>query len=154
MIPSAASSRSALRDTIAGFLPPISTMHGRGHVRRERVEQPHPDLVRAGEDDAVDARVILERLADGLARTHDQVDDAGRHAGVDVGLRSGLTADSGDADDGLKTTVLPASSAAPSGRPTSAIGKLNGLMTANTPCGRRIERVWTVASPRLSIGWS
>ncbi len=30
MIPSAASSRSAWRDTIAGFLPPISTMHGRG----------------------------------------------------------------------------------------------------------------------------
>ena len=34
MIPSAASSRSALRSTIAGFLPPISTMHGRG----QRVE--------------------------------------------------------------------------------------------------------------------
>ena len=32
MIPSAASSRSALRLTIAGFLPPISTMHGRGHA--------------------------------------------------------------------------------------------------------------------------
>ena len=27
---------------------------------------------------------------------------------------------------------------AASGRPTSAIGKLNGLMTAKTPCGRRI----------------
>ena len=33
-----------------------------------------------------------------------------------------------------------------------AIGKLNGLTTANTPCGRRIERVWTAWSPRLSIG--
>ena len=32
MIPSAASSRSAERRTIAGFLPPISTMHGRGNV--------------------------------------------------------------------------------------------------------------------------
>ena len=32
MIPSAASSRSAERDTIAGFLPPISTMHGRGQA--------------------------------------------------------------------------------------------------------------------------
>ena len=31
MTPSAASSRSALRSTIAGFLPPISTMHGRGY---------------------------------------------------------------------------------------------------------------------------
>ena len=32
MIPSAASSRSALRETTAGFLPPISTMVGRGHA--------------------------------------------------------------------------------------------------------------------------
>ena len=32
MIPSAASSRSAERSTMAGFLPPISTMHGRGYL--------------------------------------------------------------------------------------------------------------------------
>jgi hypothetical protein len=41
---------------------------------RERVEQAHPDLVRAGEHDAVDARVVLERLAHAVARAHDQVD--------------------------------------------------------------------------------
>ena len=74
MIPSAASSRSALRETMAGFLPPISTMHRSRPRLRERVEQPHPDLVRAGEHDAVDARVVLERLADRVARAHDQVD--------------------------------------------------------------------------------
>ena len=39
-----------------------------------------------------------------------------------------LTADSGDADAGLKTTVLPAISAAPVGPAASAIGKLNGLI--------------------------
>ncbi len=33
MIPSAASSRSALRVTMAGFLPPISTIVGRGQSR-------------------------------------------------------------------------------------------------------------------------
>ena len=65
-----------------------------------------------------------------------------------------LTADSGDALDGLRMTVLPASIAALVGPAARAIGKLNGLTTANTPCGRRIERVWTVASPRLPIGWS
>ena len=65
-----------------------------------------------------------------------------------------LTADSGEALDGLSTTVLPAIIAALVGPAASAIGKLNGLTTANTPCGRRIERVWTVASPRLPIGWS
>ena len=31
------------------------------------------------------------------------------------------------------------------GPAASAIGKLNGLTTAKTPCGRRIERVWTGA---------
>ena len=67
-------------------------------------------------------------------------------------IRSG--ADSGDAVDGLNTTVLPAIIAAPDGPVARAIGKLNGLTTANTPCGRRIDRVWTAASPRLPIGWS
>ena len=65
-----------------------------------------------------------------------------------------LTADSGDAEAGFRTTVLPAIIAALVGPAASAIGKLNGLMTANTPCGRRTERVWTAASPRLPIGWS
>ncbi len=35
--------------------------------------------------------------------------------------------------DGFSTTVLPATSAPPAGPPASAIGKLNGLMTAHTP---------------------
>ncbi len=61
---------------------------------------------------------------------------------------------SGVAEAGLNTTVLPAMSAAETGPVESAIGKLNGLMTANTPCGRRIVRVCTAMSPRLSIGWS
>ena len=63
-------------------------------------------------------------------------------------------ADNGDALAGLMTTVLPAIIAALDGPVASAIGKLNGDTTANTPCGRRIERVWTALSPRLSIGWS
>ena len=62
-----------------------------------------------------------------------------------------FTPDIGAADDGLKTTVFPASIAAADGPHDSAIGKLKGLMTANTPCGRRIDFVWTALSPRLSI---
>ena len=65
-----------------------------------------------------------------------------------------LADDSGDALEGLRTTVLPAINAAPVGPAARAMGKLNGLITANTPCGRRIERVWTRDSPRLPIGWS
>ena len=52
----------------------------------ERVEEGHAHFVRAGEDDAVHARVILERLADRGARAHDEVDDAGRDAGIDERL--------------------------------------------------------------------
>ena len=63
-------------------------------------------------------------------------------------------ADSGDADDGLITTVLPAIIAADDGPVASAIGKLNGLTTAKTPCGRRTDFVWTAVSPRLPIGCS
>src|SRR4051812_9260113 len=59
--------------------------------------------------------------------------------------------DSGASDDGLYTTVLPATSAPPEGPPDSANGKLNGLMTPQTPYGLRTDRVWTVASPRLPI---
>ena len=90
MIPSAASSRSAVarddRRVLAAHLD-----DGRARPRlRERPEDAHPDLVRAGEHDAVDARVVLERLADRLARAHDEVDGALRDAGIDVGLEQVL----------------------------------------------------------------
>ena len=42
----------------------------------------------------------------------------------------------------LKTTVLPATSAAPIGPPASAKGKLNGATTAHTPCGLSTVRLW------------
>ena len=41
---------------------------------------------------------------------------------------------------GFSTTVLPATSAAPIGPADSAIGKLNGLITAHTPYGRMTSR--------------
>ncbi len=50
---------------------------------------------------------------------------------------------------GLNTTVLPAIRAAAVGPAHRAIGKLNGLITAKTPSGRMIERVWTAASPEV-----
>ncbi len=39
----------------------------------------------------------------------------------------------------LRTTVLPATSAAPLGPPDSANGKFHGLITAHTPYGRKME---------------
>ncbi len=42
---------------------------------------------------------------------------------------------------GLSTTVLPATSAPPAGPAASAMGKLKGLMTPQTPYGRITLRV-------------
>ena len=87
MIPSAASSRSALRDTMAGFLPPISTIVGRGHVRQNEWNSRIPTSYEPVKTMPSMPGVVLERLPDRLAGAHDEVDDAGRHAGVDVAPR-------------------------------------------------------------------
>ena len=42
--------------------------------------------------------------------------------------------------DGFSTTALPATRAPPIGPPARAMGKLNGLITAHTPYGRRTLR--------------
>src|SRR5688572_11648095 len=44
-----------------------------------------------------------------------------------------LKPDMGVSDDGLSTTVLPATSAAAAGAPSSAYGKFQGAMTTQTP---------------------
>jgi hypothetical protein len=153
MIPSAASSRSALRVTMAGFLPPISTMHGRGHAFENEWKSLIPtsyEPVKTMPSMPGCSWSVWPTDSPGpLTRfTTPSGTPASRYASTS------FTAESGDADDGLKTTVLPAIIAALDGPAARAIGKLNGLMTANTPCGRSTERVWTAASPRSSIGWS
>ncbi len=153
MIPSAASSRSALRETIAGFLPPISTMHGRGQVVENDLKSRIPTSYEPvktmpsmpgwvwSASPTVSPGPITRLTA-----------PAGRPASSRAWIR--FTVESGEAEAGLRTTVLPAMSAAAVGPVDSAIGKLNGLITAKTPWGRRTVRVWTAGSPRLSIGWS
>ena len=60
------------------------------------------------------------------------------------------------ADDGLNTTVFPATSAPPIGPAASAIGKLNGLITPHTPYGfitLRLCSVFESASIGTSKPW-
>ena len=52
---------------------------------------------------------------------------------------------------GLNTTVLPATSAPPAGPAASASGKLNGEITAQTPCGRSTLR-FSSLGPSVPIG--
>ena len=67
--------------------------------------------------------------------------------------RANSTAESGASDEGFNTTVLPATSAPPTGPPIRANGKLKGLITAQTPYGFSTVSVSTLASPRFPIGW-
>ena len=61
-----------------------------------------------------------------------------------------LTPDHGAARGRLEDDRVAGHAAPPTIGPAArAIGKLKGLMTAKTPWGRRIERVWTVASPEV-----
>ena len=75
---------SALLVMMAGFFPPISIINGRGTARAalSRISF-KPDFLRAGEDDPVDAVVVDELLSDGRARAGDEVEHAGRQAGLD-----------------------------------------------------------------------
>ncbi len=52
----------------------------------EVAEQLEPDLVRAREHDPVDALVVLQLVADGVARAHDEVEHAVGNPGVAIGL--------------------------------------------------------------------
>ena len=153
MIPSAASSRSAWRETTAGFLPPISTIVGFGksfeNVRKRSIPTAY-EPVKTIPSMPGFSRSSAPTVSPGpMTRL---ITPSGTPASRYAWIR--LTADIGAAELGLRMAALPAMSAADVGPADRAIGKLNGLMTAKTPCGRRIERVWTAESPRLSIGWS
>ena len=66
-------------------------------------------------------------------------------------ISTSSTPDHGVVSAGLKTTVLPATRAAPIGPAASADGKLNGEMTPNTPYGRSTE---VLRSSPVCDSWS
>ena len=59
---------------------------GAGVRVQERAMEGHPDLVRAGEDDAVDRVAACQLVADGVAGSHHEVDDPVGKARVAEGL--------------------------------------------------------------------
>ena len=73
---------------IAGFLPPISMMSGRGTgAGRVVANEAHADVLRSGEHDAVDAGIVDQLLAGRAAAAGDEVEDAGRDARLDHHFR-------------------------------------------------------------------
>ena len=85
-MPSAASSRSALRHDDGGVLAAHLHDAGTGVRVHERAMEGHADLVRAREDDAVDGVAACQLVTDGVAGSHDEVDDPVRNARVAEGL--------------------------------------------------------------------
>ena len=78
---STAVSKSASSNTMFGLLPPISRATFLKLTAAPRQQRP-ARLVAAGQRDEVDVRAVGERLADASARPEDEVDDAGRDAGL------------------------------------------------------------------------
>src|SRR6185295_17380524 len=119
--------------TIAGFLPPISTMQGLGNL----VEKRWKSCLKPTSNDPVKVRpstsgciVRPSPTTRPLPATQLMV-PRGRPASSKIS--TSLMPDSGVSDDGLQTTVLPVTSAAATGAPSSAYGKFQGATTAHTP---------------------
>ena len=134
-MPVAARSRSGVRRDDAGILAAhLRDARTRIRAARERAEDVHAGLVRAGERHAGSARVLHECVADRAARTHQIVEHAGRQPRVAQTIRE-QAARPWRFARAFSTTVLPVTSAAATGPPASANGKLNGSITTHTPYG-------------------
>ena len=133
--PLAAASRSASAKTMFGDLPPSSSVtrarcvggavhHGacRSPSRRER--------------DLVDARVLDQRRARLGAEPGDDVEHAGREAGL-LDQRANSSVEAGACSAGLTTNVQPAASAGASFQLISSTGEFHGVIAATTPTGSR-----------------
>ncbi len=82
--------------------------------------------------------VVLDHgVADLGPRPDDDVQDAGRQAGLLEDLRDQQSAGHGVSSAGLSTTAFPTASAGATERWDRYMGKFQGLMTPTTPAGRR-----------------
>ena len=128
-----ASSKAASSSTIAGSLPPSSSVTlrevGCGHLH-----DPPAAADAAGEADVLDARVADDDRADHRVGAGDDVEHAGRQREGDVAQRP--HDDIGVVGGGFTTTVLPAISAYGRDAARMASGQLNGKMIVTTPTGR------------------
>ena len=132
-MPAAARSRSARSLTIAAFLPPISAMQGRG-------QRPPANSRAIDMPTCADPVKVMPATSGWLASASPIVlpgpvtwfsTPSGRPASRKACISSVPLQAVSDAV--LNTAVLPVTSAAPTGPPASAKGKLKGAITAHTP---------------------
>jgi hypothetical protein len=134
---------------MAGFLPPISTMQGLGYSAEKRVKRveglvgpvnvrPPTSGCSASASPATRPEPVMRFTTPGGRPAFSK---ASRILKPAIGV----------SDEGLRTTVLPATSAAAAGAPRSAYGKFQGEMTTQTPKGRS-TLVLVSAGESLFIG--
>ncbi len=117
---------------MAGFLPPISVMHGFGHSRlkRRRIDIPTVFEPVKSRPSTPGCEASASPASSPLPNTTFRT-PSGRPASRKRSCKARPMSDASWL--GLSTAVFPATSAAPRGPPARAAGKLNGLMTAQTP---------------------
>ena len=102
-------------------------------------------LARAGERDHRDVGMPHEPVADRAAAAVDDVDDARRARRPRRAARRSARRAAGVSVAGLKTTVLPQTSAGAIFQDGIAIGKFHGVITPTTPIGIRTRHLELVA---------
>ena len=139
-MPFAASSRSAVSSTMIASLPPISRIARLIQIwplttRPAFSEICEADFAGAGERDEPRLRVLDERVADVAPPPRQEI--AGRRRGRRPPRQASrnIVAMPAASDDGLRTTVLPATIAAVVMPARIASGKFHGGITTATPSG-------------------
>ena len=132
-----ACSGSAVESTIMALRPPVSAISGAPGARWSAMAASMALAVgeRAGEDDAVDARIGGERGADDLAGAGEQLDHVLGDAGLVHQLRRRGRRSAAWLRRGLASTVLPVTSAAAIWPVKIASGKFHGEMAVTMPSG-------------------
>ena len=110
----------------------------------------------AGEGDLVDVGMRDQGGAGGLAHAVDDVDDAGREAGLAGQLGDAQGRSAASARPASCTTVLPQARAGPHFQASISSGKFQGMIWPTTPTGcrsvydRKLPRTGTVRPSILS----
>ena len=130
--------------TIAGFLPPISVMAGRANAPSwNRRVSPRPTSA-----DPVNTTPSIALAASASPVAGPPCTTFTTPGGSSAAANASATSapDHGACSDGLRTIVLPATSAPALMPVTSATGKLNGPITPKTPNGRSTLRLRSLSA--------
>ena len=135
--PLTAAGRLASSKTMLAPLPPSSSCT-RLRLPAEASTIRRPTAVEPVKAILLDAGMLGQALAGGVAVAGHDVDDAGREADLGHQLGEAQRATAASARLGFSTTVLPAASAGPIFQLLNISGKFHGTIWPTTPSGSRL----------------